>query len=53
MLFYCSPLEARFLIRNRNGVDPGERGGGEELGGVEGGETVITICFCEEKKYYQ
>jgi hypothetical protein len=26
-------------------VDPDGRGGGEELGGVEGGETVIRTCF--------
>lgn len=30
-------------MRGRKGVDPKERGGGEELGGVEGGETIIKI----------
>jgi len=32
-----------FLMRDRKGVDPERRGGGEDLGGVKGGETVIRI----------
>lgn len=30
-------------MRDQKGVDPDGRGGGEELGGAEGGETVIKI----------
>lgn len=37
-----------FLIGDRKGVDSDGRGGREELGGVEGGKTVIMI-YCERK----
>ena len=33
-----------FLKRNEEGVDLVEREGGEELGGVEGGETWDVLC---------
>lgn len=36
-------------MRDRRGVDPEGRGGEEELGPVEEGETVIWI-YCMEKK---
>lgn len=32
-------------MRDRKGVGLGQRGGGEGLGGVEGGETTIRI-YC-------
>jgi hypothetical protein len=35
-------------MRERKVVDPGGRGGGEELGGVEGGETVIRMYFVKK-----
>jgi hypothetical protein len=36
-------------MRDRKGVDLEGRGGGEELGGVEGGKTIIGIyCTREE-----
>lgn len=35
-----------FPMRGRKGVDPKERGGGEGLGGVEGGETLIKRYIC-------
>jgi len=35
-------------MRNRKGLDPESRGGGEELGGVKGGETIIRI-YCMRK----
>jgi hypothetical protein len=34
-----------FLVRDRNGVDLDERRGREELGGVEGGETMVQIYY--------
>lgn len=44
--FCCYLLEAAlFLLRVRKGVDPGRKGGEEELGGVERVETVITIYY--------
>lgn len=30
-------------MRDGKGVDPEERGGGEELGGIYGGETTIRF----------
>jgi len=42
--YHHIPLElVCFLMRVRAGVEPGGRGGGEELGGVEGRETTIRI----------
>ena len=36
VMFGCYLLEAcTFLMRDRKGADPEERGGGEELGGIE------------------
>lgn len=35
-------------MRARKGVDPEGRGGGEELGGEEGGKTIIRI-YCMRK----
>jgi hypothetical protein len=34
---------------DRNGVDPDRRGGREELGGVERGETIIRIYYVRKK----
>ena len=48
-LFGCYLLEAcSFLMRDRKGVDLDGRDGGEELGGVEGEETVICV-YCMRK----
>lgn len=46
----CYVLEiCSFLITNRKGVDPEGRGGVEELGGIEGEETIIIIdCVRKE-----
>jgi hypothetical protein len=38
-------------MRDRKGVDPEGRGGGEELGGVEGGKTIIWI-YCMRKNLF-
>ena len=35
------------------GVDPEGRGGGEELGGVERGETTIRIYYVRQKIDFQ
>jgi hypothetical protein len=41
-MFGCYLLEARpFLKRDERGLDLEGRGSGEELGGEEGGETVV------------
>lgn len=49
-LFYYQLIEAlSFLVRNRKIVDPYERGGGKELGGIEGGEFIIRIYYVREK----
>ena len=37
-----------FLIRDRKAVDPVERGGGKNVIGAYGGETIIKM-FCEGK----
>jgi hypothetical protein len=36
-------------MRDRKEVDLGERGGGKELGGVKGGETIIRMCYRRRK----
>lgn len=41
-------------MRDRKGVDLDERGGREELGGVEEGEAIIRIhCVKADKIYFQ
>jgi hypothetical protein len=40
-------------MRDRKGMDLNGRGGGEELGGSEGGETVIEIYYVRKKIYFQ
>lgn len=53
-LFYYYPLEACFLLmKDRKGVDPEGKEGGEELGGAEEGETIIWVYLCEKKIYFQ
>jgi hypothetical protein len=32
-------------MRDRKGVGLGQRGGGEGLGGVEGGKTMVNIVY--------
>ena len=36
-------------MRDLKGADPGRRGTGEELGGVEGGKTVFRL-YCMRKE---
>lgn len=38
-------------MRERKGVDLEERGGKEELGGIEEGETIISI-YCVRKNIF-
>ena len=38
-------------MRDRKGVDLDGRGGGEELEEVEGGETIIRICYVRIKLF--
>ena len=52
-MFGCYLLEAcSFLMRDRKGVDLDGRRGGEELGGVEGGETIIRIYYVRKKSIF-
>ena len=39
------------LMRDKEGMDPDERGGGKERG-EEGGETVIRIYYMRKKIYF-
>lgn len=39
-------------MRDKEGMDPDERGGGKERG-EEGGETVIRIYYMRKKIYFQ
>lgn len=43
-------LEARSFLRDRKGVDP--NGSEEELGKVEGGETVIRIYYVSKEPIF-
>lgn len=47
-----SPSACSFLMRDRSGVDPEGRGGGDVLGGVEGGEAVIRIYGMRESSVF-
>ena len=48
-MFGCYLLEAcSFLMIDRKGVDPEKRRGGEELGGVQGRESIIRV-YCIKK----
>ena len=49
-MLVCDILEACSLLKGVVGkVDPGEKGCGEKLGGMERGETVVGIyCMREE-----
>jgi hypothetical protein len=50
-MFCCYNLETySFLMRDRRGLDLVGKGGGKELGGVEGGETVNQI-YCRKKEF--
>lgn len=50
VIFGCYPWEAcTLLIGNRDGVDLGERRGGEELGEGVGRETVIRAYNMKEE----
>lgn len=54
-ILYCfiiiSWKSAYFLVRDKNGVDPDGRGGGEILGGVEGRETTIRIYLASKNLF--
>lgn len=39
-------------MRDRNGVDPDEKGGREELGGIGGGETIIRMYNVRKKSIF-
>ena len=53
VMFGCYLLGAcSFLMRDRKGVDLEGKGGGEELGGINGGKTVIRIYYMR-KTYFQ
>ena len=39
-------------MRDIKGIDPEEIGGGEELEGVDRGETIIKMYFMKKKKNY-
>jgi hypothetical protein len=39
-------------MRDRKGVDPNRRGSKEELGGVEGGETIFRIYYMRKKSIF-
>lgn len=52
--FISIPLKpVCFLMRDKKWVDPDGKGCGEELGGVDTGETVIKIHHVREKIYFQ
>lgn len=38
------------LMRDRKRIDPDGRGVGKELGGVEGGRTIIRVYYVRRKK---
>ena len=40
-------------MKDRKGVDPDERGGREELGGVGGGKTVIWIDYVRKNSIFK
>jgi hypothetical protein len=53
-LFYCIyywSLDVCFLMRDRKGTEPDGRGCEKELGGVGGGETVISL-YCMKKSLF-
>lgn len=43
---------AYFVMRDRTGLYLGGRGGREELGGVEGRETVIRLCYVRTNRMF-
>lgn len=56
------PSQGRQISRQERGGKQGRRGpmreldrreGGEEMGGVEGEEPVISMCSVKKKVYYQ
>lgn len=40
-------------MRERKGIDANVKGGGKELGGLEGGETIIRIYYARGQIYFQ
>lgn len=42
-----------FLMRDIKGMDPYRRGVEEELGGVQGGKTIITMYYMRKKIFFQ
>lgn len=36
-------------MRDRKGVDLEGKGGGEDLGGVEGGEITVRMCYLRKE----
>lgn len=53
ILFGCHLLEAcPFLMRDRNVVHLDGRGGGEVLGGVEGGKMLFTLYYTRKETMF-
>ena len=53
VIFGCYLLEAcSFLMRDRKGVDLEGRRGGEDLGRVEGEETIIRIYYMRKESIF-
>lgn len=50
VLLDCLLVACSFLIRHRKRREPDVRETGEELGGVEGGVTVIKIYLLNKEK---
>lgn len=44
-MFSCCLRSPYFLVRNKKRVDPNGGRGGEELEGVESGETAVGIYY--------
>lgn len=53
ILFYHHSLDACLFSRNRKGVDPGGRRGGEKLERSYGGEETEIRIHCLNKIYFQ
>lgn len=51
--FIISPSKpVYFPMRDRKGMDADGRGGGEELGRVEGGETIKNIYYMRKESIF-
>jgi hypothetical protein len=48
-LFYYYPFDASLFSNKKRGINPEGKGGGAELGEVQGRETVIRV-YCRKSK---